>query len=233
LEFCTRTDPRYQSIRKRHYVVNRGTQGQQAHFLIWYNKKIVGIMAAGSAVYTTAARDDFFGITKERRHQLLPGIVDNLLFRLERHEPNLATRCLALWRRTVEMLWLDLYSVRVFGFETFIDDVREGGGVRDGALYRADNWFFQGVSSGNTKHHGREGLTGGLIGTPHVRRIVPKKLIFTRWVDAIQFPIEVDYHSSWRSITPQEKAQAKRLATKRKTYIGMNFFLAGRRVKIF
>src|SRR5260370_1065166 len=92
LEFCKRTDPRYKDIRDRHYVPNRGAQGQQAHFLIHYDSEIVGIISAGSAIWSRKDRDKFFKITKENRTKVLPGIVNMTVFRLEKRVPNLASR---------------------------------------------------------------------------------------------------------------------------------------------
>ena len=66
LEYCKRSDPRYQSIRDRHYVPNRGTHGQQLHFIIWSNDKIVGIISGASSVYGVKARDELFGIPPDR-----------------------------------------------------------------------------------------------------------------------------------------------------------------------
>ena len=51
LEVVKRSDERYQEIRERHYVPNRGTHGQQIHFLIWYKGQPVGIITGASGVW--------------------------------------------------------------------------------------------------------------------------------------------------------------------------------------
>jgi hypothetical protein len=223
LEFCSKNDPRYQRIRKRHYVVYRGVHGQQIHFLIRHHSKIVGIISGASPVYATLPRDNFFGITKQNRQKCLNGIIDNVLFRLEKHEPNLASRCLSIWRKVTALLWEDLYQVPVFGFETFIDEVRAGYGFRDAALYKADNWMIVGETSGSTKHHGSEGLTGGLQGKSFARRIVPKKQIVVKWREGYHTPQEYAYKSSWKTQTEEERQRAKILAHKRKDWVGVYF----------
>lgn len=230
LEFCSQTDPRRQKILLTHYVVSRGTHGQQLHFLIRYNGKLVGTISGGSAVFASASRDNFFRITKENRTKVLNGIVDNLLFHLDYHEKNLATRCVSLWRKVTAYLWKDLYGVDIFGFETFIDEIRAGGGTRDGALYKADNWSYCGVTAGNTKHHGNEGLTGGLVGKPFQRRIVPKKLVFCRWHAGFNAPQEFSYKSSWKCSTPEEKELAKTRSQKRQSYLGKKFYSIGKSI---
>lgn len=124
LEFCSAGDPRYNVIRKDHYVVHKGCHGQQIHFLIWYKKELAGIISGGSPVFATAPRDSFFKITKVNRTKVINGIVDNVVFRLVNHEHNLGSRVLALWEKATVETWKSLYGVKVFGFEAFI--VREG-----------------------------------------------------------------------------------------------------------
>jgi hypothetical protein len=215
LEFCTRSDMRYQDIRDRHYVPNKGSCGQQIHFLIHHKGDIAGIISGGSAVYATQARDEFFHITKNSRETVLNGIINNIVFRLEKGEDNLATRCLSMWRSITAYLWEALYEVKVFGFETFVVETD----FRKGTLYKADNWEFQGETSGSTKSHEGVGLTGG---SSKRQKIIPK-LTFCRWHNNHRKPIESDYSSSWRCCTREEKARAKRLSTMRKSCLGQQF----------
>jgi hypothetical protein len=114
LELVSRGDDRYKSIRDKHYVANAGCIGQQAHFLIHYRNAVVGIVSAASAVYAVACRDAFFGITKNNRHQVLNGIVNNVVFRLESREPNLASRVMKLRRNIVPHYWYQAYGVIVY-----------------------------------------------------------------------------------------------------------------------
>ena len=233
LEFCRRTDARYQAIRKNHYVPDRGCHGQQIHFLIWYRGKIVGIISGASAVFATYFRDKFFGMTPTNKKFCLNGIIDNLLFRIEYHEPNLATRILSLWRSAVTHAWEDLYEVKVFGFETFIDAERFGdpSNKRDGGLYKADNWHVLGMTRGSTKQHGKEGLNGAQIGKPSIRRSVPQKLVACRWVDLRNpVPIPSEYKSCWRNGTAEERTRTLILSKRRKEYEGMIFFKSGNKL---
>lgn len=207
LEFCSRSHPAYRAIRDRHYVENKGAHGQQVHFLIWYRGVVAGIISGGSAVYATPVRDEFFGINQANRECVLNGVVNNIVFRLEVFEKNLGTRVLALWRKTIPLVWEDLYGVPVFGFETLIIEDRTAiaeGGVgttgtpvfksSKGALYRADNWMFVGKTEGNTKHHDGVGLNES-----YGRTTVTKKLVFCKWRDGCTAPIESVYLSSWQA----------------------------------
>ena len=178
LELCSRTDPRYENIREDHYIENHGAIGQQIHFLIHYKGGIVGIISAGSPVFATASRDEFFGITSGNRRDILQGIVNNNVFRLENHEPNLATRVLALWRHIVPHVFYEKYGTIVYGFETFVIETDS----RKGTLYRADNWTFAGKTAGATKRR------NGIDKPADNWKRVPQKLIFCRWRDGFTAP---------------------------------------------
>lgn len=172
-EICSRTDPRYKEIRDEHYVENHGCIGQQVHFLIRHDSKIVGIISGASPAYATAARDTFFGIDKTNRHSILNGIVDNVVFRLVDAEPNLATQVLRLWRNIVPCYWYKKYGTVVYGFETFVVETE----TRKGALYLADNWTLAGTTTGKTKM--REGIE-----YPADKWIdVGPKLVYCKWRD--------------------------------------------------
>jgi len=184
LEKCKRTDERYVEIRNRHYVPNRGCHGQQIHYIIWYNNIIVGIISGASSVWAVKARDDFFGLTKENKKKGLPSIINNVVFRLEFHEPNLATRVLSIWRKTIAVDWEERYNVKVHGFETFV--VEED--YRKGCLYLADNWIYLGETAGSTKtHNGLENKSE--------RITTSKKLVFAKKIKNTK--LSTEYESTW------------------------------------
>lgn len=239
LEFCSAGDPRYEAIRKDHYVVHKGCHGQQIHFIVWYKNEIAGIISGGSPVFATAARDAFFKITKENRTKVINGIVDNVVFRLVNHERNLGSRVLSLWEKTATQTWQSLYGVKVFGFETFI--VREGlmreeitekkdnlgrplrrvmvvadaeGNVRRGNMYKAANWIYAGETSGSTKGHDGVGLTGGREGGKgsFLRKTTPVKDVYCKWVSGCSEPIESVYKSSWKAATKEGTPEEKEIA---------------------
>ncbi len=230
LEFCSANDPVYLDIRSRHYVVQKGTHGQQVHFKVWYRGKCVGIISGASAVYATESRDAFFKLTKDNRTRCLNGIIDNTVFRLELHEHNLASRIVSLWEKSVVWVWENLYEVKVFGFETFIipegfttEEVLDakrrvvlvddptGKNMRKGGAYRAVGWTLAGRTS--PKRHDEE---------------VPPKDVYCKWVPGFSAPVESEYRSSWKAGTPQEKALAKRRSGSRRALLGTRFFLEGR-----
>lgn len=234
-QFCSSSDIKV--FEKNHYVRKmsadgrtdkskavgdvRGHHGQQIHYLIWYETvdgwQNVGAISGGSAVYATSVRDKFFHITKENREKVINGIIDNTLFRLELHEPNLASRIVAMWRKIVVKDWEALYGVKPYGFETFVEYAElDATTQRVGGLYIADNWERVGETSGNTKNHVGKGLTGGLRGNPFNREDVSKKIVLCKWIKPYTEPQVCEYKSSWRSITPEEKLLAKSRAAWRK-----------------
>lgn len=215
LEVVKRTDVRYQEIRNRHYVPNRGTHGQQIHFIIHYNGMEVGIISGASAVYGVSARDQFFRIPKDRQLKqkyYLPAIINNTVFRLEHHEKNLATRVLSKWRKIIAYLWEEIYDIPVIGFETFV--VEES--YRKGALYKADNWTYCGDTAGSTKTH--KGLT-----SPSTRRETDVKMIYCRWTDNKPITPTKEYVSSWRAETREEKERARKISKLKNDIIGTIF----------
>src|SRR5208282_5203764 len=254
LEFCSSGDSRYQEIRKQHYVPHKGSHGQQMHFLVWYKGKIAGIITGGSPVYACAPRNTFFLMTKDNTKKIINGIVDNTVFRLTNHEPNLGSRVLSLWEKATAKVWEDLYGVQVFGFETFI--VREGllreekingvltyftvddpeNNVRRGNLYKAANWTHCGLSAGSTKGHDGVGLTGGREGGKgkFIRKSTPPKDVYCKWAKGHSEPVESEDKSSWKAATkegtPEEKAIAKEKSTKRKGYLKTFFYRKGNQI---
>ena len=207
---CRRTDSRYQNFRDRHYVTNRGCHGQQLHYLIEHEGLITGIISGASSVYAVKPRDEFFGLSSDKKVKgvQLSSIINNVVFRLENGPPNSATQILAEWRRRIAKDWEFLYGVRVAGFETFViaGSENDKGEVctdkdRSGALYKADNWVYLGETQGSTKSH--SGLN-----TKGTRREVCKKLIFARKVKRV--PLATDYTPTW-----QDKDASKELSQKR------------------
>ena len=190
LQLCKRSDAEYQAIRSRHYIPNKGAVGQQLHYLVKINDgngyRTIGIISAGSSAYAVGCRDNYFGITKDNRNVALNSVVDNTVFRLEEHFPNLGTQVLSMWRKRVQDDWFKKYGVKVAGFETFIIENEQ----RKGAMYKADNWDFVGETSGNTKEHSHG------IGNKGQRKEVCKKLVYCKWVKGGKLATE--YFPTWK-----------------------------------
>ena len=211
LKIVKRTDERYVQIRDRHYIPNRGCHGQQLHYLVYDDGDLAGIISGASAVYGCAPRDTFFALSKERKikQAQLNQIINNVVFRLEKTRPNLASMVLARWRRQISEDWKYLYQVDVVGFETFvIEERREGMSDRLGTLYLADNWTAVGMTKGNTKAHETTSGSGGM-NAKHTRRETVPKIILCKRNKNVKF---IDtYTSSWK-----DKDKSKELAQRRR-----------------
>jgi hypothetical protein len=246
LQFCSSSD--LLPFEERHYVekmmVNHpnatsqsvaagkpvGHHGQQIHYLIWVKTEDaqwqnVGAISGGSATFGVGVRDVFFGLDKfpkpKRGENSLyhSGIIDNTLYRLELNIPNLASQILAMWRKQVVKDWEFMYSIKPYGFETFVDEDRDeakGFKKSKGGLYVADNWVCVGTTKGSTKDHVGRGLTGGLKGNPFHRKKVSIKIAYCKWIKPFTAPQACAYKSSWRGQTPEEKALAKERTARRK-----------------
>jgi len=186
LEKCKRTDPKYQDIRNRHYVPNKGTFGQQVHYLVLLDSSVVGIISGASCVWSVKCRDEYFGITKDNRKYGLPSIINNTVFRLETHIPNLGTQVLSLFRKQIAVDWEEKYGVVVHGFETFVVEEE----YRKGSMYKADNWEYIGVTSGSTKTH--KGM-----GNKSERVVTSQKLVFAKKIKNTK--LSEIYTPTWRN----------------------------------
>ena len=207
---CKRSDRAYKDIRDRHYIPNKGCQGQQVHYLILDNGRLVGIISGAAATMKSiknARMREFFDIApvpKGEKNPVLNQIISNVVFRLETNYPNLATRVLARWRRIAAEDWLYLYQVPVIGFETYViqtpEEIRNGLTDRLGTLYKADNWSFLGYTKGSAKaHHARAG-SGGLT-AKHTRVPTVVKAIWA--IKTKQRKRITEYRSSWRGDDPE------------------------------
>lgn len=141
--------PYFKHIRSQHYVKTKRTIGQQIHYLIFYGSELngpIGIISGGSSVYSCKPRDNYFDIDRINRHDKIKQIINNVVFRLEKREKNLASRILKLWRNRIIADWYLKYKIRAIGFETFVY-----GGNRNGGIYLADNWDYVGMTKGSAK----------------------------------------------------------------------------------
>ena len=205
LELVKRSNPLYKQFRSRHYIPDRGLVGQQLQYLVFYGSEVVGVIGGSSAVFTSQARDEFWGFSEDRdeRTRQLNSVINNNIFRLEYPAPNLATMVLSMWRKQIASDWENLYGVEVAGFETFVVEERLWNGkTRNGACYRADNWEMLGITRGygDTNVRGREHKD---------KTLKARKLIYAKRIPGRE--LCSTYTTSWND---QEKT--KELSQRRK-----------------
>ena len=204
IQLVKRTNALFTRFREAHYIPARGAVGQGFDYLILYAGEIVGIISGASAVYTTKARDEFFGLSsdKDTKNKQLNSIINNNVFRLERRIPNLATIVLSMWRKRIARDWEYLYGVPVAGFESFVIESRLADtSTRNGGCYRADNWSLEGITTGyaETNTRGRELKD---------KSLEQKKLIYCRHIKGIE--LCSTYETSWFNYDKQKELKVKR-----------------------
>jgi len=121
-----------------HYTKPRGFIGRNVTYLIVVNDCICGVIVGGSTSLHLLNRKNFFGDCD------IQDIINNRLFRLENNLPNLGTQVLKIWRKQVCIDWNRKYNSNPIGFETLVKPPLTG------AVYRADNWIFGGMTRGYT-----------------------------------------------------------------------------------
>jgi hypothetical protein len=119
-----------------HYPKSKGIVGRQINYLIYLNGTPVGIISASSPPRNYKKFRQYFGVTNDQ------SFVNNNVFRLIENIPNLGTRILKLFRNQIRKDYLDLYKDNLLGIVTFVEP------PRNGALYKADNWFYLGETQG-------------------------------------------------------------------------------------
>jgi len=205
LELVRRTDPLFQQFRNRHYIPNRGLVGQQLQYLVFYRGEVVGVIGGASAVFTSQARDEYWGFSEDRntKTRQLNSVINNNIFRLEYPAANLATIVIAKWRKQIQKDWEELYGVEVAGFETFVVEERLWNGkTRNGACYRADNWELLGI----TKGYGDRNVRG----REHKNKTLKaRKLIYCRRIKGRE--LCSTYQTSWNDPGRQKELSQKRL----------------------
>ena len=126
LELIKTSNPLYIEYRKKHYIPNRGTVGQQLQYLIFYKGEVVGVIGGASAVFKSEDRDAYFGLSDEKylKTRQLNSLINNNIFKLDYPAPNLASIVLKKWRKQIAKDWESLYGVEVYGYETFVVEER-------------------------------------------------------------------------------------------------------------
>lgn len=185
LHRVSRSNLLYQEFRNRHYVPNRGQVGRQFHYLIMAAGDVVGIISGASSAYAIGSRNEFFGDGFNR-----DDVINNSVFRLERNEPNMATRILKIWRFRIAADWGARYGNPPIGFETMVEPPLTG------TIYAADNWTMVGLTSGHKKI-----LKAGVF---HYEDTVPKLVFCKRAVHEVKrmspcMPLNED----WRTGIPR------------------------------
>lgn len=132
----------FASLYLSHYPQSKGIVGRSINYLVIWKGKIAGIIGINSPPYSVKAVDEFFGITKENRHDALLTIMNNDVFRLIIREKNLGTMTLKALRNVIKKAYPEKYGSPLVGLLTFVEPPRKG------SVYFADNWTYVGLTKG-------------------------------------------------------------------------------------
>jgi len=109
-------DKLFASLYLTHYPESKGIVGRSINYLVIWKERVAGIIGGSSPPYSVIAVDEYFGITKENRNDMLLGFLNNEVFRLIVNEKNLATMTLSVFRKTIKKDYIKKYETDLFVF---------------------------------------------------------------------------------------------------------------------
>jgi hypothetical protein len=119
-----------------HYPQSKGIVGRTINYLVWYNEKVAGIIGGSSPPKNYKIFVKYFDGFDEKHY------LNNNVFRLITTEKNLGTRILRIFRNNIKKDYEAKYKDELVGLVTFVEMPRTG------ALYKADNWDYLGITEG-------------------------------------------------------------------------------------
>jgi hypothetical protein len=137
LEKTTKGNKIYASLYLSHYPGSYGIVGRQCNYFVYCSGYIAGIIGANSPPLYLRLFGEYFGEEVSNKNYM-----NNNVFRLIVREKNLGTRVLKLFRNRVRVDYESRYHDELVGLVTFVEPPRTG------AVYKADNWTYLGLTQG-------------------------------------------------------------------------------------
>lgn len=125
-----------------HYPGSKGIPGRSLLYLIYRDQNCIGIIGANSPPSNYKIFRTFFLTDNDQ------GFMNNNVFRLIENEKNLGTQILRLFRKQVFSDHQQKFSKPLQGLVTFVEPPRSG------AVYKADNWIYLGMTQGKRMRRG-------------------------------------------------------------------------------
>jgi hypothetical protein len=154
--------PRWRALMCRHHYLGfERIVGNALYYVATIEDQWVALLGWGSAALKCGARDKWIGWGPELRYQRLHLIANNVRFLIlpHAHQPNLASRLLAMSLKRLSTDWLRFHGNPILLAETFVDHARFRG-----TCYRGAGWKELGLTRGFSKrnrtywHHGLQKL---------------------------------------------------------------------------
>jgi hypothetical protein len=132
-----------------HYPKSKGIVGRQLNYLVYYNGWPIGIIGGASPPLNYKIFRDYFNTVQDTSY------LNNNVYRIV-HKPedrNIGTKILKMFRATLIQDYKSFYKDRLLGLVTFVEPPRTG------AIYKADNWDYLGMTKGiEVKRKGKNWL---------------------------------------------------------------------------
>jgi hypothetical protein len=137
-----------QLMRQHHYLGFERIVGESLCYVASRGNDWVALLGWGSAAFKCTARDQWIGWDQALQWQRLHLIANNVRFLIlpDYHEPNLASRLLALNLKRLSQDWELYFGHPLLLAETFVDNARFRG-----TCYRAAGWQVLGQTRGFAK----------------------------------------------------------------------------------
>lgn len=135
---------------RHHYLGFDRIVGNALYYVATIGDQWVALLGWGSAALKCAARDRWIGWDQHLHYRRLHFIANNIRFLIlpDCHQPNLASRLLALNLKRLSNDWLRFYGHPILLAETFVDSARFRG-----TCYQAAGWRELGRTLGYSKRN--------------------------------------------------------------------------------
>lgn len=149
----TRRDelPKWRDLmRRHHYLGFERIVGSALHYVATIGDQWVALLGWGSAALKCAPRDHYIGWDPHLHFRRLHLVANNVRFLIlpDCHQPNLASRLLAMNLKRLSRDWLRFHGHPILLAETFVDSARFRG-----TCYRAAGWKELGRTLGYSKRN--------------------------------------------------------------------------------
>lgn len=136
LEITTKGNKLFASLYLEHYPESKGILGRQLNYFVKRKGRIVGIIGVNSPPINYKKFRAYFEIDDEKL------FVNNNVFRIVKAYKNQATKVLKMLRKRIIIDYPKRYGDKLIGIITFVEPPRTG------AIYKADNWDYLGMTQG-------------------------------------------------------------------------------------
>lgn len=144
VERVPKSNPIFGKMFFEHYPNSKGIPGRSFCYLIYNNREVAGIIGFNSPPSNYKIFRDYFHCDNDNV------FMSNNVFRIVNTERNLATRVLKIIRFQLQQDHFDRWKTLLIGLVTFVEPPRSG------ALYKADNWDYLGMTQGISMRRDKE-----------------------------------------------------------------------------